>query len=528
MVDLPPVLAPLVALERARKSIAEYYVPLTRDADEVVRVAAFQALIARNALPFALYEAAADHARYGALRQQAFDYFQSVWEHGLAARVADAEVVREDIAERALADAQLACNDEAAERACRALYLSSGDLGLLDRELDCHRNSGGIEAGLALAVRNLIINPHDPLRAYRLLELCLKAGRADLIDATVAALLANDLHPRIAAVFAGWASLLRGDPKDALRKLQQAGSTRATAKEATLLLTRSAQRLNAESLEKLGDARAAFAAYQQLNQSAGEPDIAGFRRRVLATAKIPVPELPAEDRSNWLTITGFPRSGATVLQAILAAHPALEIFTDPPTLTAMQLFLERILPQSKSEPERAAAFAEARQRYYAEMERRRKKPHATVFLEQALLRSADAAFMTKVFPDRRYVFLVCHPFDVVLSCFRNALAANALENFRTVEAAVNLYDFAMTQWFAAFAKDDRRVHYVKYENLVTQSEPQMPELLHFLGLEWQESLMHPATPNEAHPGWRKYPFVFQAEATAPLKKWAEFFGYPTK
>ena len=28
--------------------------------------------------------------------------------------------------------------------------------------------------------------------------------------------------------------------------------------------------------------------------------------------------------------------------------------------------------------------------------------------------------------------------------------------------------------------------------------------------------------------WRNYGFLFQSEATRPLKKWAEFFGYPTE
>ena len=545
----PPLLAPLTALESARKSVGEYYAPMTADADDVVRVAAFLGLIERKALPFALYDAAAEHARFGALRSKVFDYFQSVWEHGLAAQTASTGVASEGLAERALAEAQLACDDAAAARASRDLFLDNGQLSLLGRELDFRYAAGGADASLPTAVRNLVVSPHDPSSAFRLLELCWDARRVDLIDAVVSSLVAHDLHPRIAMVFAGWGSLLRGDAKEALRKLQQAGGTRPTAPEVTARLTRSAQRLNAEIQEKLGDARATFTAYQQLNQTGGDPpDVAGFRRRLLTVAKLDVPELPTENRTNWVTMTGFPRSGTTLLENALGAHPLSRRSRSCRRALRCNSILTAPCRAPRASLSESAVFVEARTRYYDEMERRRKKPGAAIFVDKSPIRSADAGFMVKAFPEHRYIFSIRHPFDVVLSCFKQAFAPNmAMENFRTIEAAVNLYDFTMTQWFAAFSMDDARVHYLKYDALVTEFEPRMRGVLHFLGAEWNDRVLDFATAaggrasltpsyQKVRQGlaigvqtsWRKYPFVFQTQIAAPLKKWADFFGYPSK
>ena len=39
---------------------------------------------------------------------------------------------------------------------------------------------------------------------------------------------------------------------------------------------------------------------------------------------------------------------------------------------------------------------------------------------------------------------------------------------------MKLYDFTMTQWFSVTALNDPRVHYVRYDELVTEFEPTVP------------------------------------------------------
>jgi spermidine/putrescine-binding protein len=72
-------------------------------------------------------------------------------------------------------------------------------------------------------------------------------------------------------------------------------------------------------------------------------------------------------------------------------------------------------------------------------------------------------------------------------------------------------------------------------------------VLDFLGVEWNESVrdFSAAASNRAaktpsyqkvrqglsigvQTQWQNYGFAFQSEAAKPLRKWAEFFGYPVE
>ena len=153
--------------------------------------------------------------------------------------------------------------------------------------------------------------------------------------------------------------------------------------------------------------------------------------------------------------------------------------------------------------------------------------------------------MSKLFPEKRYVFSIRHPYDVVLSCFKQQFVRNiAMEHFRTFETAAKLYDFTMTQWFAVHGFDDPRVHYVRYDDLVTDFEPTLRGALHFLGVGWDPAVLDFARAAEqrsartpsyqkvrqglsigVQTSWRNYRFLFNSDAARPLRKWVGHFGY---
>jgi hypothetical protein len=163
------------------------------------------------------------------------------------------------------------------------------------------------------------------------------------------------------------------------------------------------------------------------------------------------------------------------------------------------------------------------------------------------IRTGDADLIARLFPEWRYIFAVRHPFDVVLSCFKQRFKPNpAMENFHTIADTARLYDFAMTEWFKRFTLDDPRVSYVRYDRLVTDFEATTRNVLNFLGLEWNDSVVNFAdaagkraanTPSyqKVRSGlsigvqtyWRDYRFVFEGEIGATMRKWADFFGFET-
>jgi hypothetical protein len=171
-----------------------------------------------------------------------------------------------------------------------------------------------------------------------------------------------------------------------------------------------------------------------------------------------------------------------------------------------------------------------------------------VLIDKMPIRSADAAFIAKLFPEWRYIFSIRHPFDVVLSCFKQRFVPNiTMENFRSIPSAIRLYDYTMTEWFKRHSLTDEAVNYVRYEDLIERFDDVLSTTLAFLGLQWSDSVRDFAnvaagrstkTPSYAkvrkgltlgvQTSWRNYGFLFQSAEAKPLHRWAEFFGYPTK
>jgi hypothetical protein len=133
----------------------------------------------------------------------------------------------------------------------------------------------------------------------------------------------------------------------------------------------------------------------------------------------------------------------------------------------------------------------------------------------------------------------------VLSCFKQRFTPNpAMENFRSIDSAIRLYDIVMTEWFKFHTLEDENVCYVRYDDLVTDFDNTSKRVLDFLGLEWDDSIRDFS--NSAHnraaktpsyqkvrqglsigvqTQWKNYRFAFQGESGKLLEKWAEFFGY---
>ena len=166
-----------------------------------------------------------------------------------------------------------------------------------------------------------------------------------------------------------------------------------------------------------------------------------------------------------------------------------------------------------------------------EIDRRAKKLDASLFIDKMPMRSAEAVFMAKAFPQKRYIFSIRHPFDVVLSGLQQHFSPNiAMAHFQSFETAVGLYDFTMNQWFSTYTREDQRVHYLRYDDLVTEFDASVARVLSFLGVAWDDRVREFAQGLSigVQTAWRNYDFLFQSPAAKPLYRWAEFFGYPTR
>jgi tetratricopeptide (TPR) repeat protein len=545
---LSPALQGLSLLSQARSKASEYYAPLLDSDDEVLKIGAWCALLDRDQVTADQFPRVVELASHGAIQSRAFRFFQANWEHELAAEVAAKIATSEASAEALVRRADLACDDLAAVEAQRYRFLATGKLEALVAMLDCDERAAGWRPALALGVNVLVLHPHDPAVAHRLLQLLYGARQIDMLDAVIELFEASNLHPYLALLYGAASKLVHGEPQSCLALLARFSAMRPPRPDIMLRTRPTALQLNAEAIENLGDYRKAYEAYAELNGiDHGKPvSLDDFATVILRNAQLPVPRLPPDPHTNHFVMAGFPRSGTTLLENALAAHPQIETFEEIPSSAAMQRYLDRAVPEVEDEADAVRVYQHARARYYDEELRRTHKPGVKIFIDKLPMRSAEAAFMSRIFPDKRYIFSIRHPYDVVLSCFKQYFGRNiAMEHFRRMDTAVKLYDFTMDQWFSAFSMNDPRVHYLRYDTLVTAFEPSLHGVLEFLGLPWDDAVQDfsKAAENRAaktpsyqkvrqglgigvQTQWRNYGFIFQSDVAKPLRKWVEFFGYP--
>jgi hypothetical protein len=540
----------MAALNAIQQGAIGYYRDLRRSPDPFLQVAAWCALLDAKQLTIPDWSALLPFCTHGAVRSRAYAYFHELNERGFARRAAEAGPVLQEDIKRKLMLAELEGNDADAAELQGALYLETGDLDHLEKASRSAEAAGGWRPSLAWALRMVVASPLNAATVQLLYSVLESSSQPDLLQEVAELFAARNMYLQIGQIFLANAALMRGDAKLCLDRLASLDEARVAANTALAPYLGAIRALRATAEEKLGHYKRAYDAFVALNEAerATNIDPQNYIRGIEIRGRIVVPPLPTDGFAPVVQMLGFPRSGTTLLENVLAAHPRIETFEEIPALTAAIDRIERVLLGKLPPEPPEATFAAARARYFEEVDALRRKPDASVLVDKMPIRSADAAFISKLFPEWRYVFSIRHPYDVVLSCFKQRFTPNpAMENFRTIESAIRLYDLAMTEWFKQHSMDDPNVHYVRYDDLVTDFEPVTRGALDFLGVEWDDAVRDFSKSAEKRAAktpsyqkvrqglsigiqtqWRNYRFAFESDAAKPLAKWAEFFGYETK
>ncbi|HVY52038.1 MAG TPA: sulfotransferase [Devosia sp.] len=545
-----PLLSPLAALSEVHKGGNAYYRALRNSTDPYVAVGAWCMLLEAKLVTLNMEREVFAYCRYGAVRSRAFRWFESVYEHDLARQAATTPVASAAEVEQRAMLAEVEQDHAAAAEAAGELYLASGDITHLRVASEQAELAAGWRASLEWALRAVVIAPLNAIPLQRLFMILESSAQPELIEEVAQILQSRNLHLQVMQIFLAGAAMLRGDAKLCLSRLKPLDDARIVASPVLKPYLGAVRALRAQAEDKLGEYRRAYDAFVALNAAERATDVnpEDFYKGVEIRGKLAVPPLPRDGHDNIFQMLGFPRSGTTLLENVLATHPDVETFEETSALVVAIERIERVLLGKQAVEPVEQTFMASRERYYGELTRLRKKPDARVLIDKMPIRTADTKFVAKLFPEWRYVFSIRHPYDVVLSCFKQRFTPNpAMENFRTIEGSIRLYDFAMTEWFSHHTMDDQTVHYVRYEELVTNFERVTRGVLEFLGVPWNDAVRDFAKTAEnravktpsyqkvrqglsigVQTQWRNYGFLFQSEAAKPLARWAEFFGYPTK
>ncbi len=253
----------------------------------------------------------------------------------------------------------------------------------------------------------------------------------------------------------------------------------------------------------------------------------------------------AADPKAHVFLVGFPRSGTTLLETVLAAHPEVVSLEEKDCLERVaggyvesDQGLERLARISQGEA------ARQREAYWSRVREFGVEPRGRVFIDKFPLASVLLPVVAKLFPNARILFARRDPRDVVLSCFRRRFGMNAsMYQLLTLEGAAAYYDTVMRLSELYRRLLPLPLHLVRYESLVEDFEETARAACAFLGLEWDSGLFDFAararargisTPSaaqvarglnrEGQGAWRRY--RDQMEQVLPLlEPWVRQFGY---
>ncbi len=194
-------------------------------------------------------------------------------------------------------------------------------------------------------------------------------------------------------------------------------------------------------------------------------------------------------------IVGFPRSGTTLLELCLDAHPQLQSIDEQPFL---QNALDDMLAESVRYPGELATLTQAqlervRRAYWAKTARRVERAPGQRLIDKNPLNVLRLPVIKRLFPNAKVIFAIRHPCDVILSCFMQHFRAPDFallcKDIPTLAAAYRrIFDFWHSQQELLRA-DVLDLH---YERFVDDFEPSARLVLDFLELPWHQAVLSPA------------------------------------
>lgn len=314
-----------------------------------------------------------------------------------------------------------------------------------------------------------------------------------------------------------------------------------------------------QCLEGMGDWDGAFEAFSESNRILkthhpdSRPDPRGPQGlQTLARIHAWLQETPMaawktpsmQDAGGIAFLVGFPRSGTTLLDRMLSAHPDIEVLEEKSLFSPLHKdwaapgALESLTEVSE------AQIIDAREIYRREMSRHRRQPGLPLVIDKLPLNLSYLFLIQRLFPQAPVIFLQRHPLDACLSCYFQAFELVAsMACFLDIRDTARYYDAVMQVATMSLDQIGNPLHCLRYEDLAAAPEDPLKELVNFLGVKWDNSVLNyrqmsggkasdtPSYQQVSQPlhtrsigKWWHY--VAHLEAILPvLQPWVRRFGY---
>lgn len=194
-------------------------------------------------------------------------------------------------------------------------------------------------------------------------------------------------------------------------------------------------------------------------------------------------------------VVSLPRSGSTLLEQILDSHPEIEAIGELTYIrgllraalemhmtrgpTNVPQFIRALKPEEKS-----ALGAE-----YLRRASQHRQTDAPYFIDKMPANWSDILFIREILPQARFVEIRRNAMECCFSNYTHHFALAHAASFDLVHQARSYHDYVrlmdhLKEVAPGFIAS------VRYETLIVDPKPVLRRVLDYLGLEWDESLLH--------------------------------------
>jgi tetratricopeptide (TPR) repeat protein len=404
-----------------------------------------------------------------------------------------------------LAPEDLSCLVEAS-RAQQRAGANAGAIGLLERavrllpghpalqvELGLARAAAGDHIATEAAYREALRLQPDFAPAFLYLGILLEhSNRSAELPALVDEADAHGVDAPEMGLLRAYVLKRQGDVAGVLAAVQAVPSHFEPMRRAQLI---------GEMLDRIGDSKAAFAAFTEMNrlaascQPGSREAAARYRVEIEALLALTTPAWraswtgsnPPPERPAPILLMGFPRSGTTLLDTVLMGHSRLHVVEEKPLLEPVLAKLGGMDNVAALDDEGLKAL---RCVYFDALEAQDPAPPGKLVVDKMPLNIPRLPLIHRLFPEARVVLALRHPCDVVLSCYITSFSLNyAMANFLDLKDAARLYDLVMRYWERCREVLALDVHEIRYEAMIEDLESSVGPLLAGLGLESEAAML---------------------------------------
>jgi len=251
---------------------------------------------------------------------------------------------------------------------------------------------------------------------------------------------------------------------------------------------------------RLGRHDEAFRAYRAANRFRRDLTSTRERQRAVRLGELMLGTAPArweamDDTDNAahspVFIIGMPRSGTTLVEQILGAHPdvapAGEVDYFGPALRWLDIDAHAPAPDDTNPVTASVArLRQLRTGYLARLQTLM-PGHQTVITDKTPLNYLYLGMLHSLFPTARFIHCQRHPLDICLSIyFQQFESQHFAHDLGDIAEVFTNYRALMQHWRALPGLD---LFDISYESLVENPETQIRNLLEFLGLRWDDACL---------------------------------------